>query len=68
MKMIKILRKHKGLTQQELANKCGLHILTIQKLENGWLSPYDAKYGTLVKIASALKVTVDDLLNDEVDL
>ena len=65
MKMIKELRKHKGLTQQELADKCGLHILTIQKLENGVISPYDAKYGTLVKIANALKVSVDDLLSEE---
>ncbi len=65
MKMIRQLRKHKGLTQQELADLCGLHILTIQKLENGLISPYDAKYGTLVKIASALKVSVDDLLSEE---
>lgn len=65
MKMIRQLRKHKGLTQQELADLCGLHILTIQKLESGAISPYDAKYGTLVKIASALKVSVDDLLSEQ---
>ena len=59
--MILTLRHHKGLTQKELATKSGLTVLTIQNLENGWVDPYEAKYSTLLKIARALKVDVDDL-------
>ena len=64
--MIKELRKHKGLTQIELADKSGLNVLTIQKLERGELSPYDAKYGTLIKIAKALNVSVNDLFKEDI--
>lgn len=62
--MIKVLRKHKGLTQKELAAKSDVVVLTIQNLEKGWTNPYDTKYSTLLKIAEALKVKVEDLFND----
>jgi transcriptional regulator with XRE-family HTH domain len=66
MKMIKELRKHKGLTQQELAALSEVDLGTLQKLERGQTNPYNAKYGTLIRIANALKVSVEDLF-DELD-
>ena len=61
---IKILRKHKGMTQKELSIKSGVNVLTIQNIENGWTDPYETKYSTLVKLAGALKVKVDDLFKE----
>ena len=62
--MIKILRKHKGYTQKELAIRSGVALLTIQNLEHGVFDPYQTKYSTLLKIANTLKVSVDDLFKD----
>lgn len=64
--MIKILRKHKGLTQSELAYKSKVTLLTIQKLENGWTDPYESKYSTLMRIANALNITVEDLFKESI--
>lgn len=52
--MIKHLRKIKEMTQSDLAKASGVTTLTIQKLENGWVDPYESKYSTLLKIANTL--------------
>lgn len=61
---IKKIRKEKGMTQKELADKCNIIYQTIGKYERNILKP---KYETLYKIAEALDVSLNMLLdsNDE---
>ena len=54
------LRKHAGLSQEELAEKVGVHINTISQWENGVYIPKTPK---LKKLAEAFSVTETDLLN-----
>lgn len=63
--MIRHLRKIKEWSQQELAEKSGVSVLTIQKLEHGWLDPYECKYSTLLKIAKTLGCPRVDTLFQE---
>ncbi|GAA0121723.1 hypothetical protein UT300018_10390 [Clostridium faecium] len=56
---IKQLRKEKGLTQEELAIKCGLSKNAIWNYENNHRQP---DIQTLNKIATALGVSIGDLL------
>lgn len=56
---IKKIREEKGMTQKELAEKCGIIYQTIGKYERGLLNP---KMETLVKIANAMDVYASDLL------
>ncbi len=51
-------RKIKGLTQEELANKCNTTQQTIAKIEQGSVDP---KLSTLQKIADALECELSDL-------
>lgn len=63
-KKIAQLRKEKGLSQKALAEKAGLGIASIQRIEYGSFRP---KSATIRKIASALGVAssdIDDELND----
>ena len=50
---IKELRLLKGLTQEELADKTGLSVRTIQRIENGEVDP---RTFTLTALAEALEV------------
>ena len=52
------VRKSKGLTQQQLAEKVGMSVVTIAYLETGerW-----ARISTLNKIAKSLGVCIRDL-------
>ena len=54
------LRKEKGMTQEELAEKLGTLHNQISRLENGMVNP---KITTLLKVAEVLGVSVSDLLN-----
>lgn len=62
---IKELRTEKGLSQQELANKCGMSKNSIYNYENGKRSP---RSEDLYKIAEALGVPSYDLLFDNEQL
>src|SRR5262249_25533599 len=53
------LRQRTGLTQAQLAEKAGLHLHGVTKLEQGDREPALA---TAAKIAAALGVTVDELM------
>jgi transcriptional regulator with XRE-family HTH domain len=53
---IKKLRNEKGLTQEELAFKCGVSTRTIQRIESGEV---DARNYTLHQIAEALEVPLN---------
>jgi transcriptional regulator with XRE-family HTH domain len=56
---LKQLRAKKGLTQLQLANRAGLALAYIGRLETG---RYDPQLSTLKKLAKALKVRVRDLV------
>ena len=55
------VRKSRGFTQQELAERIGMSVVAIAYIETGkrW-----ARLGTLTKIANALKVDVADLFKN----
>ena len=63
-KMIK-LRKIKNLTQQGFAEEVGVSRQSVYKWESGQSYPDVEK---LLKIARTFGVTVDDMLNDEMDV
>lgn len=58
-KKIRDIRTAKGMTQKEVADKCGMADSAIRKYESGRQEP---KLSTLEKIASALNIGVSDLL------
>jgi transcriptional regulator with XRE-family HTH domain len=51
-------RKRQGLTQEELADKAGLTVRTIQRIESGNGTPRDF---TLRQMAAALNLNIDEL-------
>ena len=59
---IRKYRKEKGISQDKLAKLADVSFHTIVKLENGDTS--NPMADTLKKIAEALEVSVDDLLNE----
>ncbi len=61
-KRLKQLRTDKGLTQAALAERAGVTLSYIGRLEIG---RHDPQLSTLVKLAKALKVTVAELLMEE---
>lgn len=56
---VRELREQQGLTQQQLAEKIGVNLSTLAKIEAG---RNDASLATAVAIAKALQTTVDDLV------
>ena len=59
-KNLQKLRKEKGLTQEELANKSGIAYTTLVKLEQGILVNPTLK--TLQKLADTFQITFDELI------
>lgn len=59
---IKKLRKHKGWTSADVANRAGVGTATISQIESGRRATLQAD--TLEKVATALGVTTDDLLGE----
>mgnify|MGYP002800094328 CR=1 FL=1 len=59
-KRIKELRERKKLTQEKLAEKVGLDLQTISRIETGY---YFKIFENLEKLADALDVTIADLFN-----
>lgn len=58
-KKIKKLRKEQKISQEELADKAGIHRTYMGKIERGESNP---PMQTVNKIASALKVSLKDIL------
>lgn len=56
MKNLKMIREARKMTQDNLAIKSGVSRVTISMIENGNIS--DIKVSTLLKLASALEVSV----------
>lgn len=57
-KRIKKARKDLNLTQEELAEKVGMHYTTISRIETGDSNP---PVQTIAKIAKALKISPSEL-------
>ena len=57
-KQVAALRRSKNLSQEELADKCGIHRTYIGALERGEKSP---TLNTIEKIANALEITIKEL-------
>ena len=51
------MRQKRGLTQEEVARRCGLATVTISKLEEG--KSTDPKMSTVLKLAVGLGCTLD---------
>ncbi len=56
------LRRERGLTQQQLANASGLPLTTIQKLESGVNKIGKARVDTVIALAKAFDMTVEELV------
>jgi len=57
---IKTLRNRKGFSQEELSEKTGLSLRTIQRIENGETEP---RGDSLKKLAFALDVSSDEIID-----
>lgn len=57
---IKKLRNQRNLTQQQLADKIGIGLNFMGKIEIAFSKP---SMDTIIKIADALNITVADLVN-----
>ena len=55
---LQVLRKSKGLTQDELADELGVRRETVRNWENGTQIP---SLGSAVALAKTFSVTLDDL-------
>ncbi len=58
---IRFLREQMGLSQEKLAEFCGLHRTSIGSIERG---ERNISLQNIVKIAHALKITPSELLSD----
>lgn len=61
-KRLAALRKERGFTQQQMSDKCGMHISQYKRYEGGTNSPTIEVFG---RIAVALSVSADMLLFGE---
>lgn len=60
---VKTYRKKQGLTQIDLANRAGLNIRQIQKIENDEVQTENVTLKTMQAIAQALNAKIDDLIS-----
>ena len=60
---VKTHRKKQGLTQTDLANRAGLNIRQIQKIENDEVQTENVTLKTMQAIAQALNAKIDDLIS-----
>lgn len=60
---VKTYRKKQGLTQTDLANRAGLNIRQIQKIENDEVQTENVTLKTMQAIAQALDAKIDDLIS-----
>ena len=59
---LKIARKHRGLTQEALANESGVSLNTIRAYERKSKDLNKAQFDIVMKLAKALKCEVSELL------
>ena len=58
--IIRKKRKERGLSQEELAKKCGVSRQTVNAIEN---DKYDPTLALAFSLAKELRTTVDELFN-----
>lgn len=58
-------RKEKGLTQQELSTLSGIQLNTIKALEQGISQLSNAKASTIMALAKALKMSMEELIAED---
>lgn len=58
---VKALRQERGLTLQQVSDRCGVSVSTLSKVENGQVS---GTINTMLKVARGLGVLFDHLLED----
>lgn len=63
LKNLAKIRKQKGWSQEKLAQEAGISYNTLIKIERGGIK--NPKIETVIKLSSALDVSVDDLLRKE---
>ena len=61
-KKIADLRKAKGLTQEDLVEKCNINVRTLQRIESGEVTP---RTYTIRLIFEALDISFDKSLDDK---
>ena len=59
---LKRIREGLGLSQNKLADKSGVNVRMIQHYEQGAKDINKAQVGTVYKLAKALKVNIEDLI------
>ena len=62
MSKLKEARERAGLTQKELSERSGVNIRTVQNYEQGYKDINKAQELSLYKLAKALDVTMEDLI------
>lgn len=65
MNKLKQIRKLKGLSQNELANKCNISVKSIQAYEQRTRKLENANRNTILKICEVLNCNLTDILNNE---
>ena len=60
---VRAIRKSAGMTQQQLADKSGIHRVTIARIES---DGHTTTMDTAAKIAAALGCTIDELIKQPV--
>ena len=63
MKLLKIARIKKGITQIELANSLNMSVATINKIENNTITLDSIKLGSLKRICKALDITNEEFIS-----
>lgn len=61
---MKKIRKNKGWSQSDLADKIGIHLTHVNRIEKGKINP---SLDVAFKIAGALGVSLDSLISDNED-
>ena len=62
---LKQIRKEKGLTQSELAEKCNISIKSVQAYEQGTRKLEKANKNTIIKICEVLNCKISDIIESE---
>lgn len=60
--IIRVKRKQRGISQEELAKKCGVSRQTVNAIEN---NKYDPTLALAFSLANELETSVDELFNAE---
>lgn len=66
MNKLKQIRKIKGLTQSELADKCNISVKSIQAYEQESRKLEKANKNTILKICEVLNCKINDIIESEV--